>query len=275
MRPTDPDYPARLHELQSPPDPLHARGPLDTSHPSVAIVGARRASQHGQDLTRRLAAKLASHGVTIVSGGAMGVDAAAHEGALDAGGVTWVVLPSPLDKPAPKTNRHLFDRVLAAGGAWLSERDTPGHKSAFRDRNRIIAALADLTVVVEARERSGTFYTAAAAQNLGRPLWVVPWGLEDPRGEAGRQWARRGASVLNNPAELLAALGVEPRRPRRSRVASESWLLASLTRSGQTADALAAELDRPIATILAELLRLELTGCVEARHGRFFPRRGI
>ncbi len=275
MRPSDPDFPPRLRDLPDPPDPLHIRGALDLDGPVVAIVGARRASQHGCDLTRRLAAHLASHGVTIVSGGALGVDAAAHAGALDAGGKTWVVLPTPLSRPSPRTNRHLFERVLEAGGAWLSERETPGHKSAFRDRNRIIAALADLVVVVEARARSGTFYTADAAMRLGRPLWVLPWGLEDPRGEAGRVWARRGASVMNTPDDLLRALQVPKRRQKRPPVAPDSALLDSITRAPSSAEALAREHQRPIASVLAELLHLELTGCVEARNGRFFPRRGI
>ncbi|MEQ9503814.1 MAG: DNA-processing protein DprA [Deltaproteobacteria bacterium] len=275
MRPTDPDYPPRLRELADPPDPLHLRGPLDLDAPAVAIVGARRASQHGCDLTRRLAAHLASYGVTIVSGGALGVDAAAHAGALEGGGKTWVVLPTPLDQPSPRTNRLLFDRILEAGGAWLSERETPGHKSAFRDRNRIIAALADLTVVVEARARSGTFYTADAAVRLGRPLWVLPWGLEDPRGEAGRVWARRGASLMNTPDDLLRALQIPKRRRKRRRAAPASALLDSITRAPTSAEALAREHGRPVASILAELLHLELTGHVEARNGRFFPRRGI
>lgn len=271
----DPDYPAPLRELSKPPSPLFVRGPLDLAAPRIAIVGARRASEHGKDLARRIAAQLAARGVTIVSGGALGVDAAAHAGALDAGGLTWVVLPTPLDAPGPKQNRELFARVLENGGAWISERATPGKQSAFRDRNRIIAALAHVTLIVEARARSGTRYTAEAAAGLGRPLFVLPWAIDDTRGEAARAYVRRGASVLASVDQLLTALNVPLRLERKARVERDGGLLDALASGPATAEGLASALDRRLASVLSELTRLELSGLVEERGGRFFRAHGI
>ncbi len=275
MLTSDPSYPAPLLDLLDPPSPLYVRGPLAFDAPRVAMVGARRSSEQGRDLTRRIAAQLAAEGVTIVSGGALGIDAAAHAGALDAGGVTWVVLPTPLDAPGPRQNRALFRQALEHGGAWLSERAEPGHKSAFRDRNRIIAALADVVVVVEARARSGTRYTADTAQALGRPLYVLPWALDDPRGEGPRAWLRRGASVMTSVEQLLEAVGVSRRSKKRSPVRSTTPLMAALARGPATAEGLASELDLRLASVMSELTRLELSGLVEERGGRFFAARGI
>jgi DNA processing protein len=184
------------------------------------------------------------------------------------------VLPTPIDSPGPKQNRALFDRILEGGGAWCSKLLEPGGRSAFRERNDIVAALADLTLVVEARDPSGTRYTADAARRIGRPLWVVPWAMTDPRGSGARALIPKGANVLATTADLLRALDVPVAAPRRRRAkpsgSLDASILARLRDEPASAEALCTHLRTPLAPILTALTTLELFGLVEERGGRFF-----
>ncbi len=206
--PGETGYAKRLLDLGS-KAPIHVfwRGaPWLGTGRSVAIVGARRASEGGRSLARRLARDVAQRGIAVVSGGALGVDAAAHEGALDGGGPTCVVLPGPLTTPLPVSNRPLFSRVEAAGGTLLSEHEVWPGRQAYFLRNRLVAALADAVVVIEATARSGTRHTAETALSLGRPLYVAPWPKGDPRGEGARALLGSGARVLPASEQLAAEL---------------------------------------------------------------------
>jgi DNA processing protein len=215
---TDPAYPAALASLGSPT--LYVRGELPTER-GVAIVGTRDASTEALAFTRRLAAELAAEGIVVWSGGARGVDRAAHEGALDANGTTVVVAGGGLDCPYPPEHVPLFDRVLAAKGALLSRVPDSTRPLAmhFLRRNEILAALTALTVVVEAGARSGARSTAAAARRLGRPLAVVPQVPWDPRGLGCALELAAGATAVTSTADVLAVLRGEPppRPPPRER----------------------------------------------------------
>jgi len=213
------ERPDGLDDLRRPPTRLWTRGALPAS-PSVAIVGTRRADAASCRFARALASDLARAGFAIVSGGADGVDEAAHEGALDADGRTLVVLPTPLTRPYPPRSRPLFERVLASGGGWLSERapDEPSHKAHFLMRNRLIAAIADATVVVQAPHKSGALSTARWADKLERPLFAVPASPWDRRAAGNVALLRRGARVCTGAADVAEALGRRvPRRPPRAR----------------------------------------------------------
>ncbi|MCP4448922.1 MAG: DNA-processing protein DprA [Myxococcales bacterium] len=172
---THPSYPSRLRDIPGWPKTLNCHGRLSWSGPAVAVVGARAASKLGMSRARELASQLAAAGHHVISGGALGVDSAAHEGALAAGGYTLAVMACGLDNYYPRRNQALFEAILARGGAIVSpyEAEAMPLRGRFVSRNQIIAALADIVVVVEACTNSGSLHTARFALGLGRKLAVV------------------------------------------------------------------------------------------------------
>ena len=198
--------------MPRPPEPedLRARGrwPPPPGR-RVAIVGSRRPSPYGEAVAERLAADLAATGVIVVSGLALGVDAAAHEGALAAGGCTIAVLGTGVDIVYPASNRDLAARILDAGGALLSQFPdvTPPRRQHFPKRNWTMAALSDLVIVVEAGEGSGALITADAALGLGRPVMAVPGSVFSPLSVGCHQLLRDGAGLVQNARDVLAELG--------------------------------------------------------------------
>jgi DNA processing protein len=262
-------YPKRLLDLAEPPARVYVRGPLPKGM-TVAIVGARKASERGKRIARSFARALAERGIAIVSGGAIGIDGEAHRGAIEAGGRTVVVLPTSIAEPAPKCHRELFEEALRTGGAWLSEREEGEPRRAdFVTRNRLIAALADVVLVVEAREVSGTRATARAARRLDRPIAAVPWSPGEPGGEGCLRLLAEGASVARTAKDVIRLL---PRAPSRRPVSPEAGgdLRSILGAEALHPEVLAARLGQPIAEVLAELTRLEIEGQVIARQGGVF-----
>lgn len=268
----DPRYPTRLRDLPDPPSALECAGAwLPDSPPAVALVGTRRPSPEGLLFARELAAELASAGVIVLSGGALGIDKAAHEGALEGGGRTWAVLVSA-SHPAPRRHRGLFHAIQDQGGGLLSEVDQPSHGRAFLLRNRLVAALAHAVVVIQARERSGTAATARWARRLGRPLGAVPWGPYEPAGvgcqeilQDGGFWVRTAQEVMERlPSFLSLSVPVEPE--------VDPWLQVIQHRGHLTAEELSHALGRPLAEALRELGRLELLGKVAIEGGIARPR---
>jgi DNA processing protein len=201
-----PGYPATLFELGEPPPVLFALGrPEALAVPLVAVVGARDADAGALDEARALARACVAAGAGVVSGGARGIDAAAHEGALEAGGVTVAVLGCGVDIVYPPGHEGLFERI-AERGALASELlpGTEPRASFFPTRNRLIAGLARATIVVRGGAKSGALYTARWAGRLGRPLAVLHTRPGDPLGEANRKLAAAGATELERP-EMLGA----------------------------------------------------------------------
>jgi DNA processing protein len=172
-------------------------------------VGARRPTPYGEAVAERLAHDLSLAGVVIVSGLALGIDASAHRGALEAGGYTAAVLGTGVDVVYPASNRGLADRILAAGGALLSQfpDGTPPRRQHFPKRNWTMAALSDLVVVVEASEGSGALITAEAALGLGRPVMAVPGSVFSPLSVGCHQLLRDGAGLVQNARDVLSELG--------------------------------------------------------------------
>jgi DNA processing protein len=224
------DYPARLADDPSSPAALFVAGGEDPrarltqlvggglgepAPPAVAIVGTRRASAEGLEIARSLGRGLAAAGVTVVSGMALGVDSAAHAGALDVGGPTVAVLAGGADVPYPASKRRLYADILAAGGVAVSELP-PGFRAFkwnFPARNRIIAALAPVTIVVEAAERSGSLITAELALDLGRDVGAVPGPVLSWRSRGTNALLRDGATLIRNAHDALdLVLGVDAAR---------------------------------------------------------------
>jgi DNA processing protein len=274
----DPAYPPGLRALAAPPAVLHtAAGLVDVDllrGESVAIVGSRRASPYGLDVARSLGRGLAVCGITVVSGMAIGIDSAAHAGALEAGGRTVAVLPASADRPYPPGKRALYRRIVA-GGAAVSEigSGTDVWRWMFPARNRIIAALAAMTVVVEAGERSGALVTARLARGIGRPVGAVPGRVTTPQASGSNGLLAAGACVVRGPQDVLDHLfGAGERtvaESRRRPPPELAPLLAAIAEGHETAAALARagfELDRG----LAALAELELEGFVRRGAGGRF-----
>jgi DNA processing protein len=194
-----------LRDLQNPPARLYIAGTLPEPARCVAIVGTRRACPEARGFTRALAADLAARGWTVVSGGASGIDFEAHAGALEAGGQTVAFLGTPVEDPYPRQHMALFGQI-AAQGCLLSEhaRVDPVYQSSFLERNRLIAAMADLVVVVEAPFDSGAMSTAAHARRLARPVLAVPHAPWDPRGQGCLQLLAEGAKICRGAADVLS-----------------------------------------------------------------------
>jgi DNA processing protein len=279
LRPGDGPYPDALARVADRPAALRLIGSLGAPAARVAIVGARLTDGYGADVARDLAAGLARAGVSVVSGGARGVDAAAHEGALAAGGHTVAVLGTGVDVAYPAEHRDLFARIVAAGGALLSEQPdgTRGWKQNFPRRNRIVSGMSDAVVVVRAGERSGALLTASWARSQGVPLFAVPGDVRDPLSAGTLALLRQGARVAASAEDVLGALGIAPPGPAQVELpalgAGESALLAALGRRPRHADEVAGAAGLAPGAALAGLLALEIEGLCEQRPGQYFLRR--
>jgi DNA processing protein len=205
--PDTPGWPRRLEHLELPPDGFWQLGAIGPASPSVAIVGSRRATIGGVEIARSIAGELGSAGIQVVSGMALGIDAAAHTGALDAGGSTVAVLGCGVDICYPSRHAELRARIVA-GGSVISEEPagTPPFKHNFPKRNRIIAALAHAVVVVEATERSGALSTARWAADLGREVLAVPGSIRSRQSSGTNLLIRDGVRPYLGPADLIDAV---------------------------------------------------------------------
>jgi DNA processing protein len=203
--------PERLGDLPEPPDCLFLHGTLP-SGPCVGIVGTRSPSSEALAYAEYLAGWLSAQGVAIISGGAKGIDAAAHRGALAATGLTWVVAPSSFDRPFPGEHRQLYDEVVARGGGYLSrfEQGVPADRPNFFERNGILAALCHALIIVEAPLRSGARNAAKWARQLDRPCFVVPSAPWNERGRGCILELQLGARALAGPEEVLEVLTGSP-----------------------------------------------------------------
>ncbi|HEV2814182.1 MAG TPA: DNA-processing protein DprA, partial [Solirubrobacteraceae bacterium] len=275
----DERFPSRLLHARDAPAVLHVAGDarllevFAAEEPAAAIVGMRRASPYGKDVARALARDLAAAGVPVVSGMALGVDSAAHAGALDAGGLTVAVLAGGADVPYPPSKRHLHDEIRRRG-LVVSELP-PGFRArkwCFPARNRIIAGLADLTIVVEAAERSGSLITADLAAKLGREVAAAPGPITSPGAAGTNALLRDGATLVRNARDVLDALfgvGNAPAQARRVGTLEPPLkaLLDAVAHGRDTVAALAgASADKADAALVG-LTELELRGLVRREPG--------
>ena len=210
----DAQYPPLLRQIAHPPHLLYVYGETDlTDRFPVAVVGTRRASAYGLTHTREIAAELAQTGVCVVSGLALGIDAAAHTGALDGGGRTVAVLGSALDKPYPQENEPLMRRILESGGSVVSEYapGTPPSRYSFLQRNRIIAGICLGTLVTEGPRRSGALNTATRTLENGREVFALPGNVDSPGAQLPNMLISEGARLVTGAADILSALVIEPK----------------------------------------------------------------
>ncbi len=262
----DDEYPASLLELHDPPPTLFCVG--DTALltlASVAIVGTRRATAYGERVTRELAGALARAGVVIVSGLARGIDTAAHTAALEVGGRTAAVLGTGVDVAYPAANRAL-QAEIAAHGLLVTE-ELPGNRASpasFPKRNRIIAAIAKATIVVEAPLRSGALITAEHATDLHRAVAAVPGPIDSPQSAGSNLLLRDCATAIAGVDDALALMGLAPlrRTAAEPRTGAERRVLDALALGPADLDSLATLSGLPTRDCLAAITTLELRGAV-------------
>jgi len=274
----DPDYPPRLKELPSPPPVLYLRGAVtETDGLAVAVVGTRKATAYGREVTRMFASALAASGITVVSGMARGIDAEAHHAALDRGGRTLAVLGCGADVVYPPEHERLARRIAEAG-AILSDYapGTPPDAANFPPRNRIIAGLALATLVVEAGEESGALLTACYAAEYGRDVFAVPGSILNAASKGCNRLISDGAQPAIAPDELIRALDIQRIAPafQMRMVVPESpveaKILGALSSEPLHIDLLRASVGLPVETVSGTLAVMELKGMVRTVGGMHY-----
>jgi DNA processing protein len=275
----DEGYPPLLKEIIDPPLALFYQGDLAAARgrTALALVGSRRASPYGLNAARHLASALAAAGATIVSGLASGIDAAAHQATLDAGGTTIAVLGTGLDVIYPKGHRRLF-RAIADRGLILTEfgPGTPPLKQHFPIRNRIISGLSHATLVIEATSRSGSLITARLAAEQGRDVYAVPGPIFAPGSEGTNRLIQYGAKLIHEADDALCELPgglVAPREATGTPPSPLAEVLAAFRlEEAVHVDAAALSLRVPVSSLAEPLLQLELEGWVRAVGGGRYVR---
>ena len=293
-------YPALLREIFDPPITLYVRGAWSEclEKPCVAIVGSRRCSTYGQNAALMLARDLAERGVTIISGLARGIDAAAHRGALEAKGRTVAVMGTGLDQVYPRDHKKLADEILAGGGALVSEfpLETPPAPQNFPYRNRVISGLSLGVLIVEAAENSGSLITARLALEQNREVFAVPGNITS-RNSFGPNYLSKGAGaklvqqwqdVVSELAQEVAAaiLPPEPKKKKEKGLVEQLSLVpGDLTAMEHTVwkllstdepshiDALAAASRLPVPELTGALLGLEMRDLIRQLPGKSFVRK--
>lgn len=283
-----PNYPAQLLDLELPPPVLYVQGELP-ERPGLAVVGSRKSDPYGIEVAERFSSELASAGLTVVSGLALGVDSAAHRSALAVGGASVAVLGCGVDVDYPRSNRRLREEMTQSG-AVISEfpigtAPEPHH---FPIRNRIIAALGCGTLVVRGTPRSGSLITAGYALALGRQVWAIPGNIFDPRSMGPNSLIRDGAHPVQSTAELLETLPlsvqlalevadpIEPSAPRSSPERTDLAKLFHAVPEGEPTgvEALIESTGLDLEAILALLVELEIMGFLRRYPGPVWGRCG-
>lgn len=270
-----PDYPSQLAEIHDPPAALFVRGgDLPTMPGAVAVVGARACTDLGREISRSVGMGLAAAGVVVVSGAARGIDASAHEGALDARGRTVAVLGCGIDQTYPPGSRALLARIVEAGGL-VSEYPpgVPAEPFRFPARNRIIAGLAGATVVVEGAAGSGSLITGDHALEFGRDVYAVPGAVNNPLSAVPLELIRQGATMIRGAEDLLddLRLGGSGARGRRADVSLIEQAALDLLTGPVLPERVASGMGLAVADVLAVLMGLEMKGLVRSVGGRFEP----
>lgn len=281
---TDSAYPPLLRETVGGPALIYVRGALPRPEDTcVAIVGTRKATKEGMALARETGEALARKGIVIVSGLALGIDGAAHEGALRAGGRTAAVLANGLDSVYPRAHEQLAGRILEGGGCLISEypEGTPSYPSQFLARNRIVSGLSVATVVIEAPFRSGSLATARNAIEQGREVFIFPGDTRNRNYEGSHSLIRTGARLVTSAQDILEDLGLTPDESSAAPEmplpldADEASILALLleARETLTIDRIIEATGLPPNVVSEKLTLLLLDNLIEESSGSFRARR--
>jgi DNA processing protein len=287
---SDAPYPVLLRQIPDPPPWLYVLGSLPAAVPAIAVVGARSATEYGLTTARAMASHLALRGIAVVSGLALGIDTAAHLGALDVDGCTVAVLGSGLGRIYPWENRRLARRIAAAG-AVISELPMHAGPDAhhFPRRNRIISGMSLGTVVVEASRRSGALITARMAADQNREVFAVPGSVDSLKSVGSHQLIRQGAKLVERVEDILEEFPATAFTGRMDRIETPDRIparapavaisddarrvLAAMDVYPVHIDVLARQLQQPPGVLAGILLELELSGAVMQWPGKRFARK--
>ncbi|MFQ9510415.1 MAG: DNA-processing protein DprA [Lachnospiraceae bacterium] len=268
----NPYYPEKLKTLYDMPYGIYVKGSLPSSHlPSVAIVGARSCTKYGTDTAEYFGSVLASYGVQVISGMALGIDAAGHWGALKGHGSTFAILGCGVDICYPKDNIELYIQIASNGGL-LSE-IAPGQYPRpyfFPIRNRIISCLSDCIVVIEAREKSGALITVDQALEQGKDIFAVPGRIGDPLSVGCNNLIKFGANIVTKPEEILDFLKIsynfnnfQQKNSQKVLAKEEKIIYACLSLEPKHIEDILLETGFPVSQVTAILLKLELKGYID------------
>lgn len=271
IRFSDVEYPPLLKEIADPPSRLFIKGGALGPSPFIAVVGTRRPTMYGLDVARSISAGLARAGITVVSGLAYGIDAAAHQGALSGGGETIAVLGSGIDRCYPRRHLGLFAEIVARG-AVISEypADTEPFQWNFPRRNRIIAGMALGVIVVEGRSGGGAMITARLGAEFGREVFAVPGPIHSAASEGPHSLMRDGATIVTCAEDVLTDLGMSPLETGQERLelgSDEQAVVKAIGAHPMVLDAVAALAQMPASSTAAVLSRLEMKGIVKRYPG--------
>jgi DNA processing protein len=273
LKPNDPSFPEVLKHISKPPKQLFWTGnnPVNwLDLPKVSIVGSRKISPYGKLVTNRLSTELSNAGIVIISGLAFGVDAEAHNAAINAGGLTVAVLPTSLDNVQPASNQHLARKILETGGTLITEysSSSPITKANFIERNRIVSGLCDALLITEAAVNSGSLHTARFALEQGKTVMAVPGNITSPTSEGCNNLIKSGAIPVTNAEDIFFALNINPAKQKESRIfrgsPEEEKILALIKDGVQVQEDLALATNLDGAAIGSVLTMLEINGHIRS-----------
>lgn len=277
---TTPDkhkYLAVLGMISKPPKDIFFTGTLpEVRHPTVAIVGTRKPTAYGREVTHKLAYDLAKHGVIIVSGLALGTDGIAHRGALEAGGATIAVLANSVDVIYPRSHTALGQEIIKKGGAILSEYEppTPARNFQFLARNRIVSGLSDAIIITEAAIRSGTLSTAARALEQGKEVFVVPGNITSPLSAGCNALLKQGAHPITSAEDVLEIIAPQLLRSQQKlplgNSTEESAIIELLQAGVRDGDELQQQSGIDAATFSQTMTLMELQGTIRGLGGNIW-----
>lgn len=274
----DSRFPERLREIPESPGCIYLKGRLpDPVEMTVGIIGARDGTEYGKMVARTLAKELSEYGISIISGMAYGIDTAAHEGALLGGGKTYAVLGCGVDICYPAINRKLYSKIQEEGGI-ISEypEGSPPLPHHFVARNRLIAGLSDILIVVEAKERSGTFITVDRALEQGKQVFVVPGRITDPLSRGCNRLLMEGASLCLSKEDILSCFSIEAGKDNEKKPnlkGEEKRIYNALNLEGKHIDALYKELGIPLQSLYSVLVKMEIEGYCESFSSSYYRKK--
>lgn len=272
-------FPERLREIPDSPKCIYLIGSLpEKKEPTVGIIGARNGTEYGKKVALSLARELVAYGIGIVSGMAYGIDSAAHRGALEGGGKTYAVLGSGADVCYPAVNQKLYEEIAKTGGI-ISEYapGAPPLPHHFVERNRLIAGLSDILIVVEARERSGTFITVDRALEQGKQVFAVPGRISDVLSKGCNKLLMEGAGICLSKDDILHCFSIEAGEKKQAEIhlnEEENKVYQALCMDGKHIDCLVKELKMSVEKLYPILIGLELSGYCESK-GNTYSRRSL
>ena len=282
ITPLDQEYPKRLKHIYDYPMGLWVKGELPGEEiPSAAIVGSRSCTPYGEQAAEHMGRELAGNGVQIISGLALGIDGAGHRGALKEGGKTWAVLGSGVNVCYPRSHYPIYQSILEKGGI-LSEYPPQAEPKAFHFpvRNRLISALSDVILVIEAGEKSGSLITAQLGLEQGREVFALPGRITDRVSRGCNQLIRDGAAILTSPSDVLEYLGIlQPKKVNlkekedRGLAKIEKMVYSFLDCEPKHIEEICGALHLEVSRCMSILLDLELAGMIERTSGQYYVRK--